>query len=612
MLLSRRMHILAVASVLLFVAVAPGFGSATRAGAASKASSSARAKKSSSNVANIALIEGEEFSWMLPLENEDNYEPWDWEFEEGSWAPLYSVGQGNKVGIEYTASIGKRPVYSDGDTTVTITLNTDFTWSDGQKVTSTDIKFFFELEDAGKATLGDYLPGELPDDIKSVTYPGPETVVLHLVGAYNPTWFTSNQLTWIFPLPAQAWDKTCATCAVGNAATTPAGAKRVFDFLFAQSKDLRTYATNALWKTVDGPWVISSYDAVTYATSFTANDHYTGPDKPKLAGFNVYSYTTSTAELDALRSGTVTFGYIPLTDVSETSYFKSHGYTVKAWKYFYNEGMEFGYTSKTYGPLVKQLYIRQALQHLVTEKLYISKTLGGYGVPSYGPVDDYPGSSYVSPTLRKDPYPYSLSAAKKLLTDHGWKVGASTDVCERPGTAARECGAGIAKGASLSLAFYYENGTTSFTNQVTAFATAAKKVGIDITVEGKTEDTMYSVAGVCPKTPPCNYGLAGYADYLWDYGQYYSVPTGDDQFGKGNFWAGGYTTVTAQTLIDAADQGAGTGLKALYADENYLSKDVAALWWPVADSIVAVKSNLKGWYLNPFGTTFPSTWYFSK
>ena len=582
------------------------------AGAAARAARHAH-KAATGNVASYALPTGSDFTWILPFEPGTNTESWNRYITNGMWMPLYYDGKGSKSGIDYTVSLAKPPVYSNGDTTVTITLNTDFTWSDGQKVTATDVKFFFQLDQAGKHTLGEYLPGQMPDNVTSVTYPSPSTVVLHLNHAYNPTWFTGNQLIQLYALPAQSWDKTCATCPVSNAATTPAGAKQVFKFLFSQSKDVRTYSTNPLWKTVDGPWVIGTYSEVTHAASFVANPHYTGPTKPKLAGYKIYSYTTGAAELDALRSGALTYGWLPLSDVKEASYFKSHGFAVEPRRFFYDMAFEFGYTSKTYGPLVKQLYLRQALQHLVTEQLYISKTYHGYGLVDYGPIANYPGSPYVSPTLRKDPYPYNLSAATHLLAEHGWKAGANgTDVCARPGTGPKDCGAGIKKGRALSLPFIYETGTTAFGAQVSAFATAAKKVGINIALDGKSQTTMFSIVGVCPSTPPCKYGIAGYSGYMWTYGPIDIVPSGNVQFGKGNYWAGGYTSPKAQQLINAASTKPGTSLQPLYAAEDYLSKNVASLWWPLADTLVVVKKSLKGWQqLNPYGDPNPMTWYFS-
>lgn len=569
-------------------------------------------KAPSGGVASYAFTVGTDFSWMFPLENQANYQVYDANVENGMWLPLYAAGRGSKTGIDYQRSIGKKPVYSDGDKTVTVDMKTNFTWSDGTKVTSAAVKFFFQLFTAGKHTIGEYVPGELPDDIVSITYPGPYTFVLHLDRAYNPVWFTDNQLTWIIPMPAQAWDKTCVTCADGNAATTPSGAKTVFTFLFTQSKNLHSYATNPIWKTVDGPWMISSYDAVTHNAAFTANHEYSGPTTPQLAGYKLYSFTTPTAEIDALRSGTVTFGYLPPSDIKEKSYFADHGFTIKNWKFFYNEAIEFGYTSKTYGPLVRQLYIRQALEHLVNQKLYISKALDGYGIADYGPVSDYPHSAYVGPAIRKPPYPYSPSSATTLLAKHGWVKGAGgIDVCQRPGSGRSDCGAGIRKGRQLSLLFMYDTATTSFAAQVSAFRTAASSAGIAIKLDGQTITTMYSIAGVCPTAPPCNYGLAGYSGYLWPYSQNTILPTGKNEFGKGNFWAGGYYSAKADKLIDSADQT--PGLKPLYADEKFLSQQVASLWWPVEDKVVVVKNSLKGWtQLSPYGTVHPAQWHLSN
>ncbi|EQD52278.1 extracellular solute-binding protein family 5, partial [mine drainage metagenome] len=166
---------------------------------------------------------------------------------------------------------------------------------------------------------------------------------------------------------------------------------------------------------------------------------------PYLSGYDVYSFASDAAELDAVRSGVVDFGYLSPGELRLTATLERAGYRVKPWRVFYSNMAEFGYT----GPdraLVAQLYLRQALQHLVDETLYLSATLHGYGLLDYGAAPDYPGSSYVSPALRHDPYPYSIAAARRLLAAHGW-VGAAggVDRCERPGVASNDCGAGISR-----------------------------------------------------------------------------------------------------------------------------------------------------------------------
>ncbi len=601
-------------AVLVVASLTAGLAGEPVASASTKSHQSAKATKVATGaMPSYALAPGDIFTWVLPLEPESAYEDWDSNIEGDMWLPLYWAGKGSKTGIDYTQSIGKPPVYSNHDTTVTVAMKANFKWSTGATVTSNDVRFFFQLMDAGKKKLGNYLPGLMPTDISSVTYPNPTTFVLHLKHSYSPTWFTGNQLTWIYPLPVQAWDRTSMASPAGSAASTPAGAKQVFTFLVSQSKERGSYGTNPLWKTVDGPFEISAYNTATHEAQFLTNPHYTGPTKPRIAGYKVYTFTTNTAELDALRSGTLTFGYIPFGDLKEISYFKSHGYTIKAWPVFYQQGVELGYSSKTWGPLVKQLYIRQALQHLVTENLYIKRTMGGYGIPDYGPIADYPGSKYVSPGIKKDPYPYDPRAAAALLEAHGWVKGpGGVDVCKRPGTGSSECGKGISKGKKLSFLFVYTTGTTTFFAEVSAFRTAAEKVGIGISLNGQTLTTMYSTIGVCPSTPPCKWGLAGYSGFFWDYGQYELVPTGTQQWAKGNYWGGGYYTAHAQQLITAAETK--PSLKPLYADENYLSKNVASLWWPLEDyEVAAVKNSLSGWqHLNPYANYVPQTWYLKK
>ena len=562
-------------------------------------------------VASYSLAVGNDFSWMLPLENTANYEPWDFNVEDGMWRPLYFAG-GPRTGIDYGLSIGQKPVYSHGNTQVTVTLNKGWTWSNGAPVTSANVRFFFQLEAAGAKAgkYAPYLPGLMPDDIASVSYPSAYQFVIHLKRAYNPTWFTGNQLTWVIPLPL-AWDKTCATCAAGNSASTPAGALAVYNYLYKASESVSTYSTNPLWKVVDGPWVIKSYNPTTYHTVFSANSHYTGPGKPHLAGYQIYSFSSNTAELDALRSGQVDFGYIPFSDVGLIPQFKSSGYNVMAWPNFYNEAMEFGYTGP-WRALVSQLYIRQALQHLVNEPLYLKQALHGYGLANYGLAPDYPGSNLVAPALRSDPYPYSVSAADKLLAAHGWVKGSGgIDVCQRPGTAANECGAGIPKGKPLSILFMYSTGNPSFLAQVEAFATSARQAGINIPLDGQTLNTMFSIAGTCPPGP-CKWGIAGYSGYMWDFGQYVVIPSGGQQFGKGNYWGGGYNNPTAQRLIAA--EHTTPGLKPLYAAQTYISQNVASLWWPVTDfQILAAKNNLGGWYpLSPYANYNVSRWYMVK
>ncbi len=599
-----------VATAVLAVAVVLAACSSSPSGSPSTTTATA-AKALKGGTATFALSVGAQFSWMLPLPNQANYEPWDQDIEYGMWQPLYFAGNGSRPVIDPALSLAYPPVWSDGNRTVSITLK-PWKWSDGKPVTTRDIEFFFNLYKAGRSSIATYIPGDIPDNVAAIDYVSPTKFVLHLKTSVSQQWYDDNQLTDIIPMPQHAWDRESSSQSVGNYDLTPSGAAKVFKFLSQQSKTLGTYATNPLWKTVDGPWTVSSYSATTSRTVLAPNLHYTGPDKPHLSEVIVESFSSDTAEVDALRSGSVTYGWLPFSDLGLSGYFNSHGYTVAPWAPEYVQWAELGYTSPVYGPLVRQLYIRQALQHLVNEPLYLKATLHGDGQLTYGPVPNLPGSPYVSPQERINPYPYSVSSARSLLLAHGWQPGSNgVMTCKRPGVASNECGKGIASGRQLKLLLMYTSGYPTLAAQVQAFGTAASSAGVGIALDPQTETTMFSVAGVCPPGP-CNWGIAWYSNWLWNYGQSDVYPTGGQMFSTGNYWGGGYSSAEANHLIQLTHQK--SGLNYLYAYENYISRQVAALWAPTWDNQISVVSNkLHGWQPQQvFADPLPQNWYLSS
>ncbi len=604
-----RFHLASFKAVSLFGALGLVLASCSSSSSASAGSSAKATSSTPPNYATFALHSGDTYSWVLPLPNQANYEPWDQNAEYGMYRPLYVAGNGSQPVINFGASMANPPTYTNNNQSVTITLK-PYKWSDGRSVTTRDVEFFWNLYKNNKSQIATYVPGNFPDNVSSFVINSPTSFTLNLKSPVNPTWFTDNQLTDIVPLPQHVWDKTSLTQKVGNYDLTTSGAQTVFKFLTKESSQVSTYATNPLWKVVDGPWKLQAYNPTTARTVFARNANFSGAI-PKLSGYVLESYPSQTAELDALRSGSLDYGYIPISDYHIASTLKSQGFTIAPWVTDYVQWAELGYTSPKYGPLVKQLYIRQALQHLVNEPLYMSTVLHSYGQYTYGPVPNIPGSPYVSPQEQSNPYPYSVTQAKSALESHGWKTGSSGYlVCSSPGTGGSNCGAGIKPGQKLALSFMYQTGTPTLSGQVQSFATAAKAAGVDIILNPQSQSTMFSVGGVCPPGP-CNWGIILYRTFLWNYGQGDVLPTGGQIFGKGNYWGGGYYDPVAQQLINTTHTQ--PGLQSLFAYENYVSQQVAALWFPTWDWQISVVSNkLKGW--NPqqiFGNPQPSRWYFS-
>ena len=564
----------------------------------------------STNTVTFAYSPGEDFTWQFPIENAANAEPWDWDVESYQWLPLYAQGNGSAPVFNYKLSLAKKPVWSDHNQTVSVTLK-HYRWSDGTPVTTRDVEFWFNLDRWNKTRNNNYTPGQLPDDIKSVDYPSKYRFVVHLKRSYSQGWFDQNQLSWVNPMPQHVWDRESLHGPVGNYDRTKAGAKAVFAFLYKQSSELSTYASNPIWKVVDGPFRLTGYQPTTYQTTLEPNRHYSGPDKPRISKFVIESFTSDTAEVDALRSGSVTYGYLDADNYTQKGYFEHNGFTVEKWVPQYTQWAELGYTSKTYGPLVKQLYIRQALQHLVNENLYEKTVLHGLGQLTYGPVPNTPRNPFVSSQEKTDPDPYSPSDARKLLMAHGWSPGAGGYmVCRHAGTGAGRCGAGIKKGRQLQISLMYETEYPSLLAQVETFVQAAKQAGINMVLNPQNETTMFSIGGTCPPGP-CNWGMQIYASWMWNYGEGALYPSGDSDFTTGNYWAGGYSSPRANSLINAERYN--TGLKHVYAFENYISRQVAAVWFPTVETWSVVENDLKGWNpQNPFGYPEPSLWHFSR
>ena len=222
------------------------------------------------------------------------------QFQYLQFRPLYWFGQGSSPSLNPGLSLAEQPVYSAGDTVVTIHLK-PYRWSDGKPVTSRDVLFWINLLRANVANWALSLPGGFPANLKSAVADGPSTVRLTLIHKFNPTWFTDTQLTQIIPLPQHAWDKTSVSGRVGNYDQSRAGAVAVYKFLDAQAKNVSTYAANPLWQVVDGPWKLSAFRTDGYA-KFVANPRYSAA-RPRLTSFVMQPFTSDAAEFNVLRSG---------------------------------------------------------------------------------------------------------------------------------------------------------------------------------------------------------------------------------------------------------------------------------------------------------------------
>lgn len=571
---------------------------------------------SDSGTATFALPPGFGPGYIYPLmSGAEASNPTLYYFQQLLYHPLYWLGEDGQVGVNYQDSIGGPPVYSNGGKTVTITLN-HYVWSDGQPVTNRDVSFFMNLLDADRTSFWDYVPGAFPDNVTSMSFPTttPDEFSITFNRAYNHLWLLYNELSQITPLPQHAWDREAPDGPIGNYDLTASGATAVNTFLTAQANHLATYATNPLWKVVDGAWKLSLYDSTTSFTEFVPNPSFAGSNKPHLAKVELLPYTSDQAEFNALRSGALDYGYLPYQDLSERAYFKKLSYRFSPWT---DEGISFivpNYNAPVAGPILKQLYIRQAMQHLINQPGLIRTSLHGFGHPTYGPVPTEPLSAWVSAAERRNPYPYSVQAAIALLKDHGWSIHpGGVDSCIKPGSGPGECGNEIARGATLNFTEQYASGVASFAAIVQVIKSAWSQAGINVVITSAPAETVTTSAYTCASDPnECSFDLENWADSgsAWTFAYY---PTGEDIFKTGagsNF--DNYSNTTADADIGATTEQPGYG--PLYAYESYLAKQLPALWepaWP--EQLTEVSSKLHGALpQDPFLHIYPESWSLSK
>jgi len=562
-------------------------------------------------------------------------------FSQNMYLPLYWFGESGQPVLNKSLSVANPPIFSDKNSVVTVDLK-HWQWSDGTPITARDVIFWMNLlssvtdpsvpavgsNSAPGPGWGAAIPGAFPQDVVSYSQVGTYSVQFKLNGSYNPTWFTYNELRQIYPIPQASWDRLSAGGAVGdydasaeartlapsadglpansyvpvNPGTATSGALGVAQFLNTQSQSLSTYTTNPLWKVVDGPFKLSQFTTSGFV-KFVPNRAYSGSPKASIAAFELEPFTTDTAEYDALHTGSLTIGYIPVQDVAQkASLERSEGYSYSPWYDFGIVYFPYNFTNPTVGPILKQLYFRQAFQSLINQPQYIKDFLAGIGTIGNGPVPVYPPKNpYESPLgAGGQVYPYDAAKAVSLLKDNGWKVTpGGTSVCSRAGDATGDCGAGITSGEALTFSLLYASGSTSLTNQMEAMQSTMKSVA-GITLDLKTAPFAQVIGTAfdgCTYSKPCSgWDMADWGGG-WVYG-FDPLPTGGELFSTGaSSNPGDYSNPTNDANIAATHTAPNYSAEIadLFKYEDFLSQQLPVAFMPgQPNQLTMYKSDLKG------------------
>ena len=528
------------------------------------------------------------------------------------YRPLYWFGQGSTPDYNASLSVANAPTFSGNNVTVTLK---PYKWSDGQPVTASNVMFWLNMETAEPSNYGGYtgFPASIVKNIKVVS---PTELTMTMDKSYSHSWFLYNELAQIYPMP-EAWDKTAS--GASHCTTTVSDCKAVYTYLDGQSKTLNSYASSPIWSVVDGPWKLSAFNADGHIT-FVPNKSYAGPVKPTLTQFQEVPFTTDSAEYSVLQApnSSVDVGYLPEQDApakpagAAVGTNPLHGYTLAP---LYSWGINYyvtNFQSTTgNGPIIKQLYFRQALAYLMNQKAVIQGPLRGYGLDTVGPVPNTPKTQFLSPSAPTgDPFPFNESKAKSLLTSNGWKVvpnGVTT--CTDPA----KCGAGVKSGQGLSFNFPFSNGVAWTTSEMDQLQSNAAAAGIKLNLEPKPFNQVIALAGgncVVTKSS-CNWDFANWGGG-WNFAPDYQ-PTGEELFMCGvPANSGGYCNKQNDSLIN--DTLTTTSMTAMYNWQNFLGPQLPMEWQPNGVyELTEIKNTLRGVTPQPptLGIT-PENWYFVK
>jgi peptide/nickel transport system substrate-binding protein len=576
----------------------------------------------------VGQLNGQTPTYIFPIIPGANTSTQTIDLVQNLYMPLYDGPDGAEPKVNYGLSFAKSaPVPSNNDKTYTIHLKTGLKWSDGKPMTANDVLFWYYLLNAAvketPANWGQYVPGKFPASVTSATAPNSHTVVFKLDKGINPGYFLNNQLqdtNNVYSLPSADWDLT-GPGQKNSDWKSPAVAKKIYDYLNKQGSGVAQFATNPLWKVVSGPFKLKSFSATNSSYALVPNASYGGSPKPMASEVDVNTYTSTTAQLNALQSGSLDVSGIDPAQINQVKGLSSQGIELfggPGWGWFGGQ-INFKDTTNHFNKVIAQRYVRAAIDSLINQPAIIKGVYKGAAVTAYGPVPSAPASPYAPADATKPPYPFNPSAAVSMLKSHGWNVvpnGQTT--CAKAGTGAGECGAGIPKGTPLKFVWANVPESVSSTGVLESEALgsqAKQSAGINIQFVTKTFNFLaenYNDANPAASKFTNDWGVNNYGGLFQDY---YPTQDGVENHPGTGFNIGSYDSKTAQKLINASVFGGNSS--AVKTEAGFLTKDLPVFYFPNSDNLIAINSKKigsspDGWLTLTQQSTMPQYWYAVK
>jgi peptide/nickel transport system substrate-binding protein len=330
-------------------------------------------------------------------------------------------------------------------------------------------------------------------------------------------------------------------------------------------------------------------------------------------------FTTDSAVYTALKTGQVDIGRIPAEDLPPKPANASvpatnpvgSGYTLETLSPFGITYAQPNFNNPQVGFMIRQLYIRQALQEVFDQPGIIKAIWRGYAIPGSGPAPNSPpGNPWIPPTQNQNnsqgPYPFDIAKAKSTLEAHGWSEVGGVMTCQDPS----KCGTGIKQGQKLALTYDYATGVAATTAQWQTYKSDASQAGIDITLVGESFNSIIGQSAPCsPMSAKCNVQVFAFGGWVFNGPGF--EPTGEPLFATGaGSNSGNYSDPKMDSLITGTHNDSATSAFVDYA--TYGAQQVPFLWAPQTTRIYAVNSKLHNVTFSALYTLVPEYWYFTK
>lgn len=570
--------------------------------------------QSSSNAVVMAEFPGASPNYVFPIDDCPHSSVANvQDFQQLMYRPLYWYGLGTSTGIQYPLSLATAPRVSNHGRTFTLVMK-GWRFANGQVVDATSVKFYLDLLRANPYGDCSYTPGYgIPDQLSSVRAVGNE-VTLNFATPQSVNFVLGNYLSQITPLPT-SWSRTAkgksSLCVTGKygAANTDSSCLAVYDYLSTLGATTSSF-TNSFWRGgVDGPWVLQTLDDAGNAT-FLPNPNYSGSPKPHISQLREVAYTSISSEMSDLSSNKLTVGYLdPSLLTAAIAKRRGANYAplgatyslVRVAPYAMGFAIVNFSTSAPDSAIVRQLYVRQALQLGVDQPGLIQSAFNGFAQASYSPLPTPTPRNISKPVA--NPYAFNPAAGRALLISHGWAPSGSALVCQRPGTGSSECGAGVTQGQTLRLAVTWVTGSPATTSMMTSEVAQWTKMGFAVSTN---VDTPNNVIADCHNSSTSDICVPGAG---WTYTPSH-FPSGEELFAtQGAYNFGGYSDATMNALIHRSILFSGN----LNAYATYVAQQLPVLFEPEAITTLEVSKSLRsslGFLQSPIGSFTPEYLHF--